>query len=123
MVIRPCNHVSLSPCLLIKIKTLMKNLALILASCTLLLACSQPKPEPAAPEPKPQLFEVGDSKYTDIAKQTLYSLRDGNMDAYITNFSDNAKFNWNYLDSIQGKQTIYDYWKKRRDNVIDTLIF
>lgn len=102
----------------------MKNLVLILVCCALVWACSQPKPEPeAAPaEVKPQPVEFGDPKYVDIAKQGLYSLRDGNVDGFVANLSDNAKFNWNYLDSLDGKQAIADYWKQRRTNVIDTLI-
>jgi len=102
----------------------MKNLLLTFLGCALLWACSQPKPEaeaPAAPV-TPQPLEIGDSKYVEIAKNGLQALREGNIDAFGANLADNAKFTWNYLDSLDGKQAITDYWKDRRGKVIDTLI-
>ena len=101
----------------------MKNLMFILLGCTLLWACNQPKPEPApTAEPvKQQPLEIGDSKYIDIAKQAMRSLFEGNVDGFVANLSDDARFEWNYLDSLQGKKAISDYWKDRRGNVIDTL--
>ena len=101
----------------------MKQLMFVLLGCALLCACSQPKPEPEATtvaEVKPP-YEVGDPKYIEIAKAGLHSLCRGDVDGLIANLSDNAIFNWNYLDSLQGKQAIADYWKERRGNVIDTL--
>jgi hypothetical protein len=102
----------------------MKNKFFILAGCALLWACSQPKPEPeAAPaEVKPAPIEIGDAQLIEISKQSLNALRDGNIDAYADNFADNAKFYWNYLDSLVGKPAIVDYWKERRTKVLDTLI-
>jgi len=103
----------------------MKNLIFALLGCGILWACSQPKPEaatPAAPVER-QPMEIGDSKYIEISKQGLQAIREGNIDAYTASFADNAKFSWNYLDSIVGKQAISDYWKDRRGRVIDTLIF
>jgi hypothetical protein len=102
----------------------MKNLILLVFGCALLWACSQPKPEPeAAPaESKPQPLEIGDSRYIEISKQGLQSLREGNIDGFTANLADNAQFDWNYLDSLEGKQAISDYWKERRGKVIDTLI-
>ena len=101
----------------------MKKLIFGLLACALLSACNQPKPETEATvaQVKPP-YEVGDSKYIDIAKNGLQSLCKGDVDGFIGNYSDNAKFNWNYLDSLEGKQAIADYWKDRRVNVIDTLI-
>lgn len=102
----------------------MKKLCFILLSSVLVWGCSPPKPEsdvkeePATPQP----VEIGESKYIDIAKGALQSLCEGNIDAFTSVFADNAKFTWNYLDSLEGKQAISDYWKDRRGNVIDTLI-
>src|SRR5262245_36411619 len=102
----------------------MKNQLLLLIVCALLFGCSQPKPEPEAPaaEVKPAPFEIGDPQLLEISKQSLNALRDGNIDAYASNFADNAKFYWNYGDSLVGKTAIVDYWKERRTKVIDTLM-
>jgi hypothetical protein len=102
----------------------MRNLVFALLGCALLCACGQPKPEaeesaaPATPQP----IEIGDAKYIDVSKKALKAICEGNIDAFVADLADNAKFNWNYLDSLEGKQAITDYWKERRGNVIDTLI-
>ena len=101
----------------------MKKLTFVLLGCTLVWACNQPKPttEATVAQVTPP-YEVGDSKYIDIAKNGLQSLCKGDIDVFIAGIADNAKFNWNYLDSLEGKQAIADYWKDRRSNVIDTLV-
>lgn len=102
----------------------MKNLTLVLIACALLGACSQPKPEPEAPaaEVKPAPLEIGEAKFIDISKQSLKDLASGNVDGFVNVLADDAKFVWNYGDSLVGKAAIADYWKERRGNVIDTLI-
>ena len=101
----------------------MKNLTLVLIGCALLWAC-QPKPEPEAPaeEVKPAPLEIGDSKFIDVSKESLKNLASGNVDGFTNAFADDAKFVWNYGDSVVGKAAIVEYWKERRNNVIDTLI-
>lgn len=103
----------------------MRNLIFALLGCALLWACNQPKPEAQAPvEPvKPQPMEIGDPKYIDISKQMLQAIGDGNVDAFTSYLADNSHFDWNYLDSLMGKQAIADYWKDRRTNVIADLAF
>ena len=97
-----------------------------MVSCALFWACSQSKPEAEVTEvPETTVkapYEAGDSKYIDLAKSGLQSLCRGDVDGLIAGLADNAKFEWNYLDSLEGKQAISDYWKARRGNVIDTLI-
>jgi hypothetical protein len=104
----------------------MKNLILILAVGALLWACSQPKPEPEAEAPaaevKPAPVEIGDVKFIDVSKEALKGLAAGNVDGFLAGLSDDAKFFWNYGDSLVGKAAITNYWKDRRTNVIDTLI-
>jgi hypothetical protein len=102
----------------------MKNQTLVLFACAFLCACNQPKSETEAPpvvEVKSQPLEVGDSKYAEMSRQGLRSLMAGDLDGFTANLSDNSKFTWNYADSLMGKQAIADYWKERRNNVIDTL--
>ena len=102
----------------------MKNLTLVLIGCALLWACSQPKPEPEAPavEVKAAPIEIGDAKFIEVSKTSLNDLASGNVDGFMNALADDAKFVWNYGDSVVGKAAIGDYWKERRNNVIDTLI-
>ena len=102
----------------------MKKLIILLFGCALLWACNQPKPEPETPaeEVKPGPVEIGDSKFIDVSKESLNSLVSGNLDGFTNAFADDAKFFWNYGDSVVGKAAIVEYWKERRNNVIDTLI-
>src|SRR5688572_19824480 len=102
----------------------MKRLTFVLIGCALLWACSQPKPEPETPaeEVKPAPVEIGDVKFIDASKESLNSLASGNVDGFMNALADDAKFFWNYGDSVVGKTAITDYWKERRGNVIDTLI-
>jgi len=103
----------------------MKKFPFAILGCAVLLSCSQPKPEAevAAVETKPQPIEIGDAKYVELGKQTLKSLAEGNIDGFLNNLSDDAKFTWNYGDSLVGKPAISKYWTDRRGNVIDTLTY
>ena len=102
----------------------MKKLVFVLFGCALLWACSQPKPEPETPteEVKPAPVEIGDTKFIDVSKESLNNLAAGNVDGFMNTLADDAKFFWNYGDSVVGKTAVADYWKERRGNVIDTLI-
>lgn len=100
----------------------MRNLIIALLGCALLWACNQPKSEEHASVTK-QPMEIGDSKYIDISKQMLRDICEGNVDAFTAQLSDNTQFNWNYLDSLLGKDAIVEYWKDRRTKVIDTLTY
>jgi hypothetical protein len=98
----------------------MKNLLLLL-TCGILLACNQSKHESQIAEKPP--VEIADSKYIDLSKVALTALCQGNVDGFIQSYSDDAKFHWNYGDSLVGRQAILEYWKERRSSVIDTIAF
>lgn len=77
--------------------------------------------QPAAAQPQPA--EFADAKYTEIGKQNLSALSKGDVDAWMSNLSDNAKYFWNGGDSLIGKAAISAYWKNRRTAVVDTIFF
>ena len=83
--------------------------------CCLLFACSQTQEEPP--------ITIADSRYIDVSRDILTSLCKGDIDAFIKNYSEDARYRWNYGDSLIGKQAIYNYWKERRTSVIDTITF
>ncbi|HRI21488.1 MAG TPA: nuclear transport factor 2 family protein [Panacibacter sp.] len=105
----------------------MKQIFLCAIGCALLLACNNPKPAeetttPAvAAEAKSQATEFADSKYADIGKRDLAALSSGDIDKWMEDIADNARFFWNGGDSIIGKAAISAYWKKRRSEVIDSI--
>jgi hypothetical protein len=99
----------------------MKKVLLVLMSGTLFWSCSQPKQEPVVAEPRP--VDFADAKYTTIGRESLIKLAEGDVDAFLSNFADNAVFVWNNGDSISGKPAITSYWKDRRANAIDTITF
>lgn len=68
-------------------------------------------------------YEFGDDKYTELAKKGLHALAMGDAEAFASDFANNAIFRWSGGDSLNGKQAIADYWKKRRSEVIDSLSF
>lgn len=70
-----------------------------------------------------QPAEFADMKYAAIGKKGLEALSSGDIDGWMTNFADNAVYQWNNGDSLAGKQAIRDYWKKRRTEVIDSLTY
>ena len=67
--------------------------------------------------------ELADAKYTAIGKKTLKDLSKGDMDAWMSNYADNAKYYWNRGDSLVGKPAIDKFWRDRRSNVIETITF
>ena len=68
-------------------------------------------------------YEFGDDKYVQMAKQTMQDLSSGNVDGYLSAYADNAIYRFSGGDSLNGKQAITDYWKKRRSEVIDSLSY
>jgi len=101
----------------------MKNLLSVLVSAALLWSCAEPKKEEEAPPPEPKAVEFADAKYIDMGKAGMKSLAEGNVDAYIDGFSDNAVYQWNNGDTIATKPAILAYWKDRRGNLIDTITY
>lgn len=47
----------------------------------------------------------------------------GDVDAWMSNYADNAKYYWNSGDSLVGKPAIDKFWRDRRTNVIETIVF
>ena len=68
-------------------------------------------------------YEFGDDKYVQMAKQTMQDLSSGNVDGFLSAYADNAIYRFSGGDSLNGKQAITDYWKKRRSEVIDSLSY
>jgi uncharacterized protein YuzB (UPF0349 family) len=100
----------------------MKNLLMLVALCTSLAACNQVKQEaapamPAAPMP----LEFADTTYVNICKKGMTDLVNGDVDGFTSSLADNAVYAWNFGDSVAGKNAIVEYWKDRRNNVIEKL--
>jgi len=68
-------------------------------------------------------YEFGNDKYVQMAKQIMQDLSSGNIDSYLSAYADNAIYRFSGGDSLNGKQAITDYWKKRRSEVIDSLSY
>lgn len=72
---------------------------------------------------KTQAAEFADAKYTELGKKQLADFENGDVDSWMANFADNAKYYWSGGDSLIGKPAIAEYWKNRRANVIKTIKF
>jgi ketosteroid isomerase-like protein len=72
---------------------------------------------------KVQDVEFADNKYAERGKKALNDLTRGDMDAWMAQFADNAKYYWNSGDSLVGKPAIDKYWRNRRANVFETITF
>ena len=68
-------------------------------------------------------YSFGEDKYVQMAKQTMQDLSSGNVDGFLSAYADNAIYRFSGGDSLNGKQAITDYWKKRRSEVIDSLSY
>ncbi|HTQ26500.1 MAG TPA: nuclear transport factor 2 family protein [Puia sp.] len=109
----------------------MKKLFLFVAGCVCIMACNNKtsdqttaKDSTATAEPKPlPQTEFADQKYTDIGKKGNAQMESGDVDGWLTQFSDNAHYNWSGGDSLVGKAAIAAYWKNRRAKVIDSIKF
>lgn len=106
----------------------MKKLFLIVLCTSLFVGCKKEATtepvvkDPAATEAVAPV-EFADAKYTEIGKKTLDALSKGDMDAWMSNYADNAKYYWNSGDSLIGKPAIDKYWRDRRTNTIETISF
>jgi hypothetical protein len=67
--------------------------------------------------------EFADAKYTEIGKKAMAAMASGDMDAWMSNYADNAKYFWNGGDSLVGKPAIDKFWRDRRGNVIESLSY
>ncbi|SHG59217.1 hypothetical protein SAMN05443549_10549 [Flavobacterium fluvii] len=106
----------------------MKKLFLVVLCAFLFVGCKkETAAEPAANEPKTaesaSPVEFADAKYTEIGKKAMAAMASGDMDGWMSNFADNAKYYWNGGDSLVGKPAIDEYWRNRRLNVVETISF
>ncbi len=110
----------------------MKKLLFIAFTLVLFLGCKNETPaEPTAPaateaETNPdteQQAEFADAKYTEIGKKHMAALASGDMDAWMADYTDNAKYYWNSGDSLVGKPAIDKFWRDRRINTIESLVY
>ena len=105
----------------------MKKLFLLFLSTSLFVSCkndtASPPPTDATASKTAPPVEFIDAKYTEIGKKYLAAMESGDMDSYMSNYADNAKYYWNNGDSLVGKAAIDKFWRNRRDNVIETIKF
>ena len=106
----------------------MKKLLVFVMSSFIIISCSnekksEEKSEATPAETKTPPAEFADAKYSEIGKSATAALSRGDVDAWLSNFADNAVYVWNNGDSLAGKAAISVYWKKRRLEVIDSLTF
>ncbi len=107
----------------------MKKILLALLCAATLYACNQPqqaqeaKTETTAVDTTPKAVEMGDPAGIETGKSMLAAFTEGNMDKYLANFADDAKYYWNNGDSLIGKAAISEFWKKRRSEVVKTATY
>lgn len=112
----------------------MKKIFLIAAASIALFACNSNKKEEAKTggtdttgtkmeNKMPAQAEFADAKYTDWGKKMLKQFESGDIDGWLSNYADNARYVWSSGDSLVGKKAISDYWMNRRKNVIDSIQF
>lgn len=106
----------------------MKKLFLFVLFASLFVGCKkeaamEPAVSTADTAKSVAPFEFADVKYSEIGKKSLDALSKGDMDAWMSNYADNAKYYWNSGDSLVGKPAIDKYWRERRTNVIETITF
>ncbi len=101
----------------------MKNSITLVILVLLLWSCNHAPNDGQATSAKPQPIEFADAKYIGIGKQGLEELSKGNIDNFTDAMADNVTFKWNNGDSISGKANVNSYWKDRRTNVVDTIVY
>jgi hypothetical protein len=110
----------------------MKKILTVAACCLLLLACNNEKKDDTKTtdstsadkkDNKTPQSEFADPKYTDWGKKMLAQMSSGDMDGWLSNYADDAVYQWSSGDSLAGKAAIEKYWKDRRMNVIDSISF
>jgi hypothetical protein len=110
----------------------MKRMFVLAIACTLLFACNSEKKEDDkkaettmgdGSEKKIPQSEFADPKYAEWGKKMIAQMSSGDMDGWVSNYADDAKYRWSAGDSLTGKEGIAKYWKERRSNVIDSISF
>ena len=97
----------------------MKNVLLVLIFGLVGFSCKTKKEETAKPEP----ITIGDITRSEICRASLNGLSKGDIDSFVGSMADNAVYVFNNGDSLVGKEAITNYWRDRRENLIDKLTF
>ena len=112
----------------------MKKIVIIATFCMALVACNNKSSEESLADSQStgadtgtaessKAVEFADMKYMDIGKRGLQQLASADVDGWMSSFADNAVYLWSAGDSLAGKQAITNYWKDRRNNVMDSINF
>ena len=110
----------------------MKKIIVFLACTAMLFACGNKaktaegdaeKMSSSAGSQAIRDYEIGDNKYRDMGKKVMDAMASGDLDTWSKGYSDNAIFRWSGGDSLVGRAAIGEYWKKRRTEVIDSLVY
>ena len=67
--------------------------------------------------------EFADPKYMEAGKASLAKFEAGDVEGWLSEFADNAVYQWSNGDSLAGKAAIIEYWTNRRKNAIDSIKF
>lgn len=105
----------------------MKKLLIIALLGSVLFACTNEKPSEKKSQETavtaPPQSEFADPKYVEVGKKALEYFQKGDMDSWMAMYADNAVYQWNNLDSLAGKAAIDEFWRKRRNDFLDTIVF
>ncbi|HEX6181197.1 MAG TPA: lipoprotein [Chitinophagaceae bacterium] len=108
----------------------MRKLLLALSALAILAACNNSGEQAAtttgsdtaaATSSKP--VEFADAKYIEAGRAALPKFEAGDIEGWLSEFADNAVFQWSNGDSLAGKPAIIEYWTNRRKNAIDSIKF
>ena len=69
----------------------------------------------------PPPVEFADQKYIDMGKKAWEQFAAGDIDNWVSTFSDKIIYRWSAGDSLAGKEAVVKYWKDRRANVIESI--
>lgn len=107
----------------------MRKFILFLTVAILGWSCKDRTAEKASTQPlvkseitKPPA-EFADQKFVTMGKQQLKLFEQGDINAWMNFFADNAIYYFSGGDSLTGKKAILDYWTKRRKDVIRNVQF
>jgi hypothetical protein len=111
----------------------MKKVFLFAAGCLLMISCNNKASDQAASKDSsatmateaktPPAAEFADQKYTDMGKKGEAQMESGDIDGWVSQYSDSVRYYWSGGDSLIGKAALAKYWKDRRSNVIDSIKF
>lgn len=97
----------------------MKNVLVFVLFAVAGFSCQPQKEQPVKLEP----ITIGDITRSEICRASLNGLSKGDIDSFVGSMADNAVYVFNNGDSLVGKEAITNYWRDRRENVIDKLTF